>query len=525
MAAAALPTDEVHRLAALRALGLLDTPREERFDRITQLLARALDVPIALINLVDEERQWGKACFGLADSEAPRAASFCAHTILTDQALVVADTAADPRFAGNAQVIGEPYLAAYAGVPVRDPTGFRVGTLCAADTSPRAWPERDVATLHDLAAWVELEIASVRIGDAAQFVRRSESRLRAVVDGAAEGIVTLDAHGNALSVNPAACAMFGCRPRDLVGRSFHDVAHHTRPDGTPYPWEECPTRQAILAGRTIEAHDEVYWRLDGSPVPVEVTAAPLVEAGEQIGAVLLLRDVSARRELERMKEGFVAAVSHELRTPLTAIVGYVEALLDDDGGTLSDGQRADLGVIQRNATRLGRLIDDLLFVSAIDAGGLEFRRDRVRLDTAVAEVVGDLMPSAQRRDVAVAAEIVAPLDVLGDGGRLKQAVGNLLENAVKFAPSGTAVAVRAVRDGADAVIEISDRGPGIPAAELARIGERFFRASTAQSVDGTGLGLSITREILARHAGTLEVESVPGAGATFRLRLPAVQPS
>ena len=521
MAAAALPTDEVHRLAALRALGLLDTPREDRFDRITRLLARTLDVPIALINLVDENRQWGKACFGLADSEAPRAASFCAHTILTDQALVVEDTAADPRFAGNAQVIGEPYLAAYAGVPVRDPTGFRVGTLCAADTEPRAWPDRDVAVLHDLAAWVELEIASVRIGDAAQFVRRSESRLRAVVDGAVEGIVTVDAGGNALSVNPAACAMFGCRPGELVGRSFHDAAHHTRPDGTPYPWEECPTRQAIHEGRPIEAHDEVYWRLDGSPVPVEVTAAPLVEEGEHIGAVLLLRDVTARHELERMKEHFVAAVSHELRTPLTAIGGYVEALLDDDEQTLSPAQRDDLATIQRNATRLGRLIDDLLFVSAIDAGGLEFRRERVRLDSAVAEVVGDLTPAARRRDVTLAAAVDGPLEVLGDAGRLEQAIGNLLANAVKFAPAGSEVAVRAGREGADAIVEVADRGPGIPAAELGRVGERFFRASTAETVEGTGLGLSITREIAERHAGRLEVESVQGAGATFRLRLPA----
>ena len=520
MAAAALPSEEVHRLAALRALGLLDSPREERFDRITRLLARTLGVPIALINLVDEDRQWGKACFGLGDSQAPRAASFCAHTILTDQALVVEDTAADPRFAGNAQVIGEPHLAAYAGVPVRDPTGYRVGTLCAADTSPRAWSAGDVEVIWDLAAWVELEIGSARIGDAATWVRRSESRLRAVVDGAVEGIVTVDAEGNALSVNPAACALFGCSASELVGRSLHDVAHHTRPDGTPYPWEECPTRQAILEGRQLEAHDEVYWRLDGSPVPVEVTAAPLVEEGERTGAVVLLRDVSARRELERMKEHFVAAVSHELRTPLTAIWGYAEALLDDDDDPLSDAQREDLQVVQRNATRLRARIDDLLFVSAIDAGGLEFRHERVRLDALVAEVVGDLTPAARARGISIAGRIDGPIEVDGDAARLQQAVGNLLENAVKFSASGTAVAVRVAREGGEALVEVTDSGPGIPAPELPRIGERFFRASTAASIEGTGLGLSITREIAERHEGALEIESTPGVGSSFRLRLP-----
>ena len=519
--AAALPTDELHRLAALRALGLLDTPREERFDRITRLLARALDVPIALINLVDEDRQWGKACFGLADSEAPRAASFCAHTILTDQALVVEDTAADPRFAQNAQVIGEPYLAAYAGVPVRDPTGFRVGTLCAADIEARPWSDADIEVVSDLAAWVELEIASVRIGDAARFVRRSESRLRAVVEGAVEGIVTIDADGNALSVNPAACAMFGCTPQELVGRSLHDATHHTRPDGTPYPWSECPSRAAMFEGRPVEAHDEVYWRLDGSPIPVEVTAAPLVEGGEHMGAVVLLRDVSARRELERMQEHFVAAVSHELRTPLTAIGGFVEALLDDDDGPLTTGQREDLHVVQRNARRLGALIDDLLFVSAIDAGGLEFRREVVRLDEVLTDVVCDMMPFARAREVAITSEIDGPLEVEGDAGRLQQAIGNLLENAVKFSGRGEEVTVRAARSGDDAVVEVADRGPGIPAPELRRIGERFFRASTAEAVEGTGLGLSITREILARHDGALDVESAAGEGAVFRLRLPA----
>ena len=160
MSAPSIPDDEPQRLAALRALELLDTEPEERFDRITRLVRRLLDVPIAIVNFIDADRQWGKSCIGVPTSEVPRTASFCAHAILGEAPLVIEDTSVDKRFATNLLVTGPPHLRAYAGHPVHDPGGYRVGTLCVADTAPHRWSGDDLRTLYALSAWVETEIAA-----------------------------------------------------------------------------------------------------------------------------------------------------------------------------------------------------------------------------------------------------------------------------------------------------------------------------------------------------------------------------
>jgi diguanylate cyclase (GGDEF)-like protein len=153
------PMDEMSRLGALRASGLLDTPAEERFDRITRMAQRLLNVPIALISLVDEDRQWFKSRQGLELKETPRAFSFCAHAITGDDVFHVADAGADARFADNPLVLGDPNIRFYAGCPISAPDGSKLGTLCVIDRQPRPLSESDVEALHDLAQMVESEIA------------------------------------------------------------------------------------------------------------------------------------------------------------------------------------------------------------------------------------------------------------------------------------------------------------------------------------------------------------------------------
>ncbi|MDX1571288.1 MAG: sensor domain-containing diguanylate cyclase [Xanthomonadales bacterium] len=160
MIAAPKPKDEQERLSALRALGLLDTPPEERFDRVTRLAKRLFDVPIALVSLVDEDRQWFKSNQGLSCSETPRSHSFCAHAILGDEDLLVPDTLEDERFAGNPLVVNEPQIRFYAGHPITTEDGIRLGTLCILDREPRNLDEEDLQLLRDLASVAEQEIQS-----------------------------------------------------------------------------------------------------------------------------------------------------------------------------------------------------------------------------------------------------------------------------------------------------------------------------------------------------------------------------
>jgi signal transduction histidine kinase len=174
----ALPADEPARLAALRALRVLDTPPEERFDRITRVARRLFGVPIALVSLIDAERQWFKSCQGLAIRETPRELSFCGHAILGEGVLVIPDARQDPRFADNPLVAGEPRVRFYAGQPLRDHQGHRLGTLCIMDLAPRALGAEDLGALRDLAAWAESELNATSLSQALLAQQESEARLR-----------------------------------------------------------------------------------------------------------------------------------------------------------------------------------------------------------------------------------------------------------------------------------------------------------------------------------------------------------
>jgi signal transduction histidine kinase len=169
--------DEDERIAALRALALLDTPSEERFDRITRTAQRLFDVPIALVTLVDTDRQWFKSCQGLDVLETPRSASFCTHALRSDDILIVPDAHTDPRFAGGPLVLGSPHIRFYAGKPIHAPSGHRMGTLCIIDSVPRELSEEDAAALTDLAAWAELELGVVAMSRAFDAAERLKDEI------------------------------------------------------------------------------------------------------------------------------------------------------------------------------------------------------------------------------------------------------------------------------------------------------------------------------------------------------------
>ncbi|MBG7621437.1 sensor domain-containing diguanylate cyclase [Herbaspirillum sp. AP02] len=158
------PVNEAARIDALHSLRILDTPREERFDRLTRLARRLFDVPMAVVTLVDVHRQWFKSCVGLGDAtETSRDVSFCAHAILREELTIVPDARLDPRFAGNPQVTGEPFIRFYAGCPIKSESGFTLGTLCLVDTVPRSFDGDEQSLLKDLAAMVEQELAAVKL--------------------------------------------------------------------------------------------------------------------------------------------------------------------------------------------------------------------------------------------------------------------------------------------------------------------------------------------------------------------------
>jgi signal transduction histidine kinase len=227
------------------------------------------------------------------------------------------------------------------------------------------------------------------------------------------------------------------------------------------------------------------------------------------------------RELDRLKDEFVALVSHELRTPLTSIRGYLELVTEDVAG-LSDEQRQFLGVVDRNANRLQRLVTDLLFVAQVDAGKFQLQIEDIDLADLAAAGIESARPAAVAKGIELALDADPLPPVQGDVARLAQLVDNLVSNAIKFTPTGGRVGIRVARAGDDAILAVSDTGLGIPVREQARLFERFYRTSSAteKAVQGTGLGLAISKAIVEAHGGKIDFTSREGSGTTFRVSLP-----
>jgi signal transduction histidine kinase len=229
------------------------------------------------------------------------------------------------------------------------------------------------------------------------------------------------------------------------------------------------------------------------------------------------------RELDRLKDEFVGLVSHELRTPLTSITGYVELLEADETGPLNEEQRAFLATVARNADRLLRLVNDMLFVARLHSGMLELELDPVDLTSLVEHAVAGAGPGAEARGFTLELVSTGETAVLGDEERLAQLLDNLVSNAVKFTPDGGSVTVRLWAEEGTVVLEVTDSGIGVPEGERERLFERFYRGSTAVSrqIQGTGLGLHVAQAIVAAHGGVISVSSEVDSGTTLRVELPA----
>jgi signal transduction histidine kinase len=225
------------------------------------------------------------------------------------------------------------------------------------------------------------------------------------------------------------------------------------------------------------------------------------------------------RELDGLKDEFVALVSHELRTPLTSISGYLELLLE---GSLADDQRDFAQIIGRNSDRLLALINDLLFIAQIEAGQLTVEHDSIELGVLAAEAVAVALPVARNAGVDLRLEASAELLVSGDAGRLGQLLDNLVSNAIKFTPAGGHVDLAVGTLGDKAWIEVRDTGIGISEADQELLFNKFFRTKAAAqaAIQGTGLGLAITKAIVHGHGGSIHVESTENVGSVFRVELP-----
>jgi PAS domain S-box-containing protein len=344
-----------------------------------------------------------------------------------------------------------------------------------------------------------------------------------ILDSAAEGIYSQDPDGIGRLVNPAVCKMTGYSATELLGARIHDLLHHSHPDGSPYPLDECPIASVQLGAESIHSVEDVFWRKDGTSFPVEFTAVPVRGDGGITGIVVTFHDITERRAIERMKNEFISIASHELRTPLTSIRGSLGLVGSGLLGPVPERADHMIKLAIANSDRLIRLINDILDIERIESGRATMEMRPIELMDVVASSTVSIASAADAADVTLTTE-VEPITVEADPDRVQQTLVNLIGNAIKFSPPGSTVEVRAHANGSEAVISVCDTGRGIPQDKLATIFERFEQvdSSDARQKGGSGLGLAISRSIVQQHGGRIWVESELGKGSTFSFTLPLV---
>ncbi|GAC1417451.1 MAG: hypothetical protein NVSMB62_08180 [Acidobacteriaceae bacterium] len=366
---------------------------------------------------------------------------------------------------------------------------------------------------------------------------RAEDKLRALIrqsnsilESVGDGIYGIDLKGNVTVINPAALQMLGYKPEELLGRNMHDLIHHTRADGSPYPADECPIRNSIRDLDTVRVANEVFWRKDGTSFPVEYVARPQIEiqnnegreATKAVGVVVAFTDTTERRALDRMKDEFISTVSHELRTPLTSLRAALGLIT---GGSLNhrpEKLKQMLDIATGNTDRLVRLVNDILELERIGSGKAELHCTMCSADDLFRRAAGLQQTGASKAQLRITFNSQGT-NVWADPDRILQTLTNLISNAIKFSTPGGEIHLRSRKIDRDtAEIQVRDQGRGIPHDKLESIFERFHQvdASDSRTMGGTGLGLAICRSIVHQHGGRIWATSTPGQGSTFHFTLP-----
>ncbi len=364
-----------------------------------------------------------------------------------------------------------------------------------------------------------LDAQAARLAFARAAAVRQEQLVSEVLDTVDFGVVRLSVGGDIVYENDAVGRFSSAIPGLHAASARTDLLLE---DGvTPLDPSDHPLAR-VRRGDTIE--DEVVWSRDaeGRLSALSFASRRLIDhRGEDSGAVIVARDVTAEREALRARDDLVASVSHELRTPLTSVLGYLELALDED---LPDRARRHVDTALSSGERLLAIVADILSASRSSRHSVESSVHPREID--VAEVVRAsalaLKPLAEERVIKVTVAADERVTAFADASRIRQVVDNLLGNAIKFNRDGGAVELAVRADGGTSVIEVRDTGVGIAEADRARVFERFFRAS--EDVAGNGLGLAISAEIVKAHGGRLSVDSTLGSGSTFTVELPSREP-
>lgn len=365
------------------------------------------------------------------------------------------------------------------------------------------------------------ELAKILIGLERRLNERQETtgldqkKLMALLSSLVEGVIAIDVNEVVVHINEAAGEIIECS----IGECLYKPVW----EAVSIP-EVARVFSDTLTKNNEQAAEVILVRRHWQKV-VSLHAVPWRdEAGHVMGAVMVLHDLTPLKKLERIRQEFLGNVSHEFKTPVTAIQALVETILDDPDMKPED-QKNFLQRIKAQSDRLGKLVNDVLTLSRLESARTSLKKEPVNLVGTVRQCVENLEVMAQKKSLKVKLEVpLGSVMIIGDAQTLVQCIDNLLDNALKHSSDGGEVVIRLSKKGGQAVIEVSDNGPGIEPIHLGRIFERFYRVDKGRSRDagGTGLGLAIVKHVAQAHGGSVSIESEPGKGSRFFVNLPVL---
>lgn len=347
-------------------------------------------------------------------------------------------------------------------------------------------------------------------------------RLEALFSSIGEGVIATDEAGTITRINQKALDMLGFRRSEIVRKPFLSVIIAVHENGKPVDVFDRAIVRAFQTGKTISERS-LYQVKDGSILPVQVTVAPVISRKHPIGAIEIFRDLTAEIESDKLKSDFISIASHQLRTPLSAINMYARMLQDGLAGDLTAEQQPYVHTILNSVERMNSLIDTLLNITRIEAGGIVIRYQQVRLDNLARDILEEFKPAAKAKGITLNATVPDSMNSINtDNLLIKEICANLLSNAIKYTPEDGTVQFTLTETPKEIRWAVSDSGYGIPAKAQKNIFLKFFRAEniTDKDVSGTGLGLYLIKNLAESLGGELWFKSKENVGSTFYFTLP-----
>ena len=493
---------------------------EEAIDIILQRAQEFFNVPKVALLLHDESRGMWQPLYvegtekgwGTSHPAQPtvvryftRATACLVHPTLEDEPAVAVYEVLPPEWRTQSLV----------AIPLV--TRERLVALLVLSPPPSAFGERQEQFAESFAFLAATAIENARLYES---VVEQRQELEAVLQGIGDAVIVTDTTLRVLLLNPVAQRTLRL-PSTVIGHPLTDVVDNEA--------------LVMLIQNALRSPEEVHVQeievqfTDERPRMYQgVASAVRIPSRETRGVVTVLRDITAQKELERMKSNFLSVVSHELKTPLHSIKGFVEIIRMGKAGPITELQADFLATVKEQTQVLQRMIEDLLVFSRLEAGQLHLQVETLSLAEIAKRVVQKLAPIAQEKHLQLANQLSESFPLVeGDYIRLEQVLTNLVENAIKFTPAGGRITIGGEDRGETVVIWVQDTGIGIPESEHERIFERFYQVDTSErrAYRGAGLGLTICKHIVERHHGRIWVKSRPGAGSTFYVELPKHLPA